>query len=482
MRIIYKVIVGLILLLGTGLQVWSQPNNTLFFMLGLPQSNRINPARQPECGFYIGIPVISPINVNISSNSLAYGDMIYPYEDSLITFLHPMGDQQAFLDKLKPLNIFVSDVGASLISFGFRTGAGFFSMDVSSRIQTNLYVPGDLARLVLEGADDGRTYTLDGLGTDLTGFDEIAVGWSGDVGNKWRIGARAKVLLGIGNLSTTRSDLSLTTSEEVWNLRSDMKINASLPFADVIYNDEGMIDEVVIDEELENPGPSTFFKQAFNTNNFGMGLDLGVEYRPSDRWLLSASIQDLAYIRWTDEVHQARFNTEYDYTGLEVNPIDFSGDLTFNDYLDSSLTALGDSLAGELEFTSGGIYSSRLNTKVYIGGAWNVTPHINFGLLSRTDFLKESIMEQVTASANFIAGRVLHFTLSYTFMNSYLKNFGAGISLNAGPLNLYAISNNVLNVLFWPQEALSANLWFGMNLVFGYRQFSKLDRDRPLIY
>ena len=134
------------------------------------------------------------------------------------------------------------------------------------------------------------------------------------------------------------------------------------------------------------------------------------------------------------------------------------------------------------KFTPGEIYSRRLNTKVYIGASWYVTPKINFGLLSRTDFLKEAVVEQVTASANLAAGRFLNFTLSYSYSNSYFKNFGAGISFNAGPLNLYVISDNTLNVLFWPQEAQSANLWFGMNLVFGYKQFLKQDLDRPLVY
>ncbi|MCK4880244.1 MAG: hypothetical protein KAS82_06280 [Bacteroidales bacterium] len=484
MRIINRVIVSLVLLLGAGLQGWSQTNNTLFFMNGVPQSNRINPARQPECGFYFGIPLLSPTTIHTSSSSLAFGDVIYPHptEDSLITFLHPLGDQQAFLNKLKPLNLMLSDMGVSLISFGFRTGAGFFTLDVSSRVEGNIYFPGDLPRLVLEGADEGETYTMDGMGTDITGFDEIAVGWSGAIGNRWQIGVRGKAYFGLANLSTTHSEFSVTTSEEVWNIHSDMEFDASLPFADVIYNEDGMIEDIIIDEELRNMSPMAFARQAFSSKNFGLGIDLGVDYRPSDQWLLSASLLDLGYIRWTDEVHEVSFKTDYDYTGLEVNPLEFSGERTFSEYLDSSLTALADTLAGELEFTPGKIYSRRLSTKVFIGASWYVTPNINFGLLSRTDFLKETIIEEVTASANFAAGRVLNFTLSYSYINGYLKNFGAGISFNTGPVNLYVISDNALNALFWPHEAKSANIWFGMNLVFGYQQFSKLDRDRPLVY
>ena len=483
MRLIYKIIFSLALLAGAGLQTWAQAQNSLYFMNGVPQSNRVNPARNPDCGFYIGIPILSTLSTQISSNPLVYEDVIYrhPEEDSLITFLHPLGNQEAFLDKLKPLNVLLADTRTSFISIGFGTGAGFFSLDLTTRAQATLYFPKDLARLVLEGADEGGVYNMDGTGIDFAGFDEIAVGWSRVIGNKWKIGVRGKALFGFGNLSVSRSELEVRTSEEAWNIQADMEFNASLPFAEVVYNEDGMIEDIIIEDELSSMRPSAIFKEAFNAKNFGLAVDLGVDYRPTDRWLLSASVLDFGYIRWTDEVHKMNFKIDYDYRGLEVNPFDFTGDLSLGDYVDSSFTALADSLADGLEFTPGGSYSSRLNPKLYIGASWWATPSINFGLLSRTDFLRETIFEQLTASANFAAGRILNFTLSYTFMNSNWKNFGAGISFNAGPINLYVISDNSLNVIFWPEEAQSANFWFGMNLVFGYKECSQ-DQDRPLVY
>ena len=472
------------LLFGAFIQVSAQPSNSLYFMHGVPQSIRINPARQPECTFYLGFPALSPLSSQVTSNALAFDDVIYPHptEDSLIYFLHPLGDKQAFLDKLKPVNMVVTDVGTTLFSIGFLTGAGFFSVDVTTRVEGDVKLPGDLARLVLEGADDGRTYTLDGIGADLTGFDDISIGWSGAIGKKWHVGVRGKALFGFGNLTTTRSKLAVTTSEEAWTIRSDMEVNASLPFADVTYNDDGMIEDIVIDEDQFDLRPSNIARQAFNTRNFGLGVDLGMDFRPIEPLLISASVLDLGYIRWTDEVHKVNYNTGYDYAGLEVNPFDFSDTYTFGDFLDSSLTALGDTLADGLEFTPGGKYSSRLNTKIYIGASWTVIPQISFGLLSRTDFMNESVQEQITATTNFTLGRIFNFTLSYSYSSNYLKNFGMGMSLNAGPLNLYLLSDNTLNVLIWPQETVTANIWFGMNLVFGYNQFFKTDRDRPLVY
>ena len=136
MRLIYRITFSLALIFGAGLQAWAQTQNTLYFMNGIPQSNRINPARQLDCGFYIGIPILSPISTQITSDPLVYEDVIYPHptEDSLITFLHPLGDQEAFLHKLKPLNVVLTDTRSSVLSIGFGTGAGFFSLDLTSFI------------------------------------------------------------------------------------------------------------------------------------------------------------------------------------------------------------------------------------------------------------------------------------------------------------------------------------------------------------
>lgn len=474
-------IVVLLIFFGGPLSVQAQPNNTLFFMKGVPQTNKVNPAYQPSCNFYIGIPMLAPLVTDVSSSALAWNDIIYHNpmrSDSLITFLHPDGDKDAFLTKLKPVNTVITDMGTSAISFGFRTEVGFFSMDVTSRWDGNIYYPGDMARLLINGAAPGVNYNMNGVAADLTAFDEIAVGWSGQILDNLTVGARAKVLFGIGNISTKSSDLSLYTSQENWLLQSDMQFNASLPFAEVTYDADGNIEDIVIDEALENPTFSTVYSYMFNGKNLGFGLDLGASYRPIEELQISASLVDLAYIRWTDEVHQLDYNTEYDFPGFELNFFDLDDDYTLGDFIDSSLLSLSDSLSSFVDFTEGTIYSKRLSTKLYIGASYDVTPSINFGLLSRTDFLNNKVTEQITASANFRTGRVLNFTLSYSYMSNYFRNIGFGLSLNAGPVNLYVVSDNGLNVVFWPDDARSANLWFGFNLLFGYKD----KVDLPLVH
>lgn len=485
MNLFHKLTVSLGILVLLGMPGEAQINNSLYFMHGVPQANRVNPAHQPQCGFYLGFPMLAPMRVDLSSSSLAYGDVIYPHptQDSLITFLHPLGNKQAFLDLLKPVNYVSSDLGTSLLSLGVRTPIGFFSLDVTTRMDANIYYPGDLARLAIEGTVDGETYQLDGIGADVSLFDELSLGWSGAILENLHVGARAKLLFGISSLSTTSSELSVTTSQDVWNIQSDMMFNASLPFADVRYDQDGLFDTLVINNDLDPPSASSIRGYVFNGGNMGLGVDLGVDYRPIEQLLISASVLDIGYIKWKEGIHEASYDMEFDFRGLEINPFEISEDQEFGDYMDSIFTQLGDSLSNFLTFTPGGVYSKRLNTKLFVGASYFVTPKINFGILSRTDFLGDQITQQVTATANLTTGRMVNFSLSYSYMNDYFKNFGAGLSLNAGPLNMYILSDNILNVVFWPQEARSVNLWFGMNLVFGYKKFMQAgSMDRPLLY
>jgi hypothetical protein len=455
----------------------AQISNTLFFMQGVPQSNRVNPAYQPDCGFYLGFPMLAPLRAELSSSALAWEDVIYPHptQDSLITFLHPLGDKEAFLTQLKGVNFLASGLGTTL-SLGFRTGVGFFSLDVATRLDGHMYYPGDLARLMLYGTEEGRTYEFDGIGADLSAFDEISVGWSGALQDRLRIGARVKMMLGMANLSTIRSNLSVTTSQEAWTLRSDMLLKASLPFAEVYY-DDGMIDSIATNSDFDDPKLRNMPRYMFNTSNLGFGLDVGVDWRPTDALQVSVSLSDLGYIRWSDEVHQVSYTTEYEYTGIELNPFELSEDYSMSDHLDSMVHQMADSLSGFLDMSPAEPYSKMLNAKLYAGASYRVTPGISFGVLSRTDFLNGKLAEQFTLSANFRAGRILHYTLSYSYLNAYYKNIGTGLSLNFGPLNFYLVSDNVLNTLIWPEESRSVNFWFGLNLVFGYRE--KL--DLPLV-
>lgn len=458
----------------------AQISNSLFFMPGVPQSNRINPAIQPGCGFYLGFPAMAPVRFQVNSSSLAFNDVIYHNSDidSLITFLHPLGDKNAFLNGLDDVNFLLTNFGTSLGSFGFRAGKSFISVDLTTRVDGTIFYPKGIFEFVLNGAPDGSDISLSGIGADVNIFNEFSIGWSRKdffIPNL-DFGIRGKALLGVANISTKNSNFDLTTSLDEWNLETKMQINAAAPpfvtFNEDLDSDDGPI---IIDEDFFDTAPvMEIAKSIISPDRFGLALDAGINYRIIPQLLLSASVLDIGGINWNNTV-EGLFDFRYDFTGIEVNP--FTGvDSTF-------INELTDSLLNSYDYRPGKPYFSRLNPKLFIGASYYPIEKIGFGLLSRTDFLNERISQQFTGTVNMTTGKFINLSLSYSYISSSFNNIGAGLSFNVGFLNMYLISDNILSGALTPLNTQSVNLWFGLNITAGWKRLEKRVKavDRPMI-
>jgi len=476
------IVASLIFLALVSFPVLGQIPNSMFFMPGVPQSNRINPAIQPGCGFYLGFPGLAPLRFEISSSSLGFSDLVYHNAeiDSLITPFHPLGDKQAFLDELDVKNMIISDFGVSLASFGFRSGKSFISFDISSRLDGNIYFPRGIFDLAFTGAVDGGNLSLGGFGADITAFNEIGLGWSRKdfLIPNLDLGVRGKVLFGLANVATKSSVLDIATSLDEWNLHSEMEVAISaIPLLLDLENYEVDFNNFEPPplgfETIDFSNPGEILDKVF-TGQFGLGVDVGLNYRPIPQLMLSASMLDIGYINWKNS-QQANFNFDYDFAGIEVNP--FTGVDT------TMITELLDSLGNSFVITAGAPYMTRLNSKLFIGASYYPIEKIGFGLLSRTDFLNNAIAQQFTGTVNMTTGKFINLSLSYSYMQKTFNNIGAGLSFNLGPLNMYLISDNIISAGWKPLETRSVNLWFGMNLTFGWHLSKKKAKplDRPMI-
>jgi hypothetical protein len=481
-------------MLGVIVNVNAQVPTTLFFMPGVPQSNKINPAIQPKCTYYMGLSGLSPLRLQLTSSSLAYSDVLIqvPGSDSLVLPYHPLADTDAFLEKLKASNFFRAEVGISLISVGVRARKSFFTFDINSRIDAGFSYPKGIFELPANGLPDGITTGFGGFGINSTVFNEVGLGWSREdffIPNL-TIGVRGKALFGLTNISTKSSVLDLTSSVDGWSLNSDMEISASAPpilvdFTDYELDFNDFSPPPLGINNIDLRDPASILNMIF-ANNFGLAMDLGVNYQPIPQVLLSASMIDIGYINWNNSF-TGRYEFDYEFPGLEVNP--FGG-------ADSTLLpALIDSLSNGFAFTSGDPYIARLNSKLFIGAAFYPIEKIGFGVLSRTDFLNPQITQQFTGSVNMTTGKFLNLSLSASYMQRKFNNLGAGFSVNLGPFNMYMISDNLVSAALSPVNARSINLWFGANMTFGWKKAKKMKEkarrsptgsskkiDMPLIY
>lgn len=443
--------------------VHGQENNTAYFMNHLPQSSWLNPAKMQEQQIYIGLPVLSSFNFGVGNNFVSYNDIIFksPSGDSLITFLHPKADRNAFISNLRDANTLKSDLQFNIFAFGFRQGKQYFSFGIHERFSMRGTLPKDLFIVFLKGNEEfiGKEADFSKLGFGLDYYREYVLGYSREIDDKWTAGARVKFLFGKANAFLDKQDLGFYTDPDDYSLKlhSCFTLNTSLPLS-IEYDEDGKVSSIAFgfDEDDFNTG-----NWIMNHSNKGLAFDLGVTFRPLEALTLSASFIDLGYINWNKNVHNFSMNGELEFKGLDISPI-FNKDNeieVFQNFLDS----ISDIFAITETRNS---YTRGLGSTLYIGGEYQLKPRLRLGLLSRTGFDNDVVNQALTLSANWDLTRYFGASASYSMMNNTYANLGAGLYLNGGPFQFFVISDNI-NTIFAPPKIRFATVWFGMNLVFG---------------
>lgn len=469
---------------------WPQANaqfgNTYYHMFGVPQANQLNPAFQPGCNGYVSMPFAGRIRFAVESNSVTYGDIFEwnSADKKYISFLHPDGNKQKFMDALKPVNLIRAEAGTSLISAGWRKEQMFFTFSFSEHYLQGFSFSKDMAEFMVYGNLYNDNFNFSDLGVNMSFYHQLAFGASYNLDDEMWFGVRAKLLLGGVNSTTRSSDIFLKTSTDEWQVKSDVLVEASIPYLDDLpVDDEGYLDfdslgnadfdllfgfPAGIPDLLTPSGLSVLA----GTKNPGFAIDLGFNYVPIEKLNVSASVVDLGFIRWKNYVYNFQQNLDYTFQGIELK-LD-------EDY--SPGEGLLDSLQNDMRVkVTKEPYTTMLRGKVYLGVAYDLTERVRFGGVFRTRIYNYKFYNQYTISANVQPISMFSASLSYSIYNNSYMNLGLGLSMRAGPLNLYFITDQAPSAYFWPQEFTSLNFRFGLNIVWGCSKIPKGMKDRPLI-
>ncbi len=454
----------------------AQNNQTIYFMDRLPQSSLINPALQHHHNFHIGLPGISSFNITAGTNFASFSDIIFkhPQNDSLITFLHPDVDISDFTSKLENMNSVSQDLHLNILSFGFRVSNSFLSFNISERSSFRADLPRDLVLLTLEGNEQfmGLEADLSNSFADINYFREYSAGYSYLASERLSLGIRAKMLFGKAGFSFEGSTMDLFTDPDSYNtrLRSGFNMNFSMPVT-LEKNEDGDINGVTPHFDTEGYDPLDF---VFSSRNAGFAADLGVTYNISRPFTLFASVTDLGFINWKEDVYNFSVDGDFEFDGINLSPLFNSDDSDPVDNLMDSIRSIFN-----LKDTQNA-YSRRLPPRVYLGGSYELTRGLNLGLLSRSEIYNGSLDQAFTLSANSSIGRWLSASLSWSVMNNSYNNLGMGLSVRGGGFQLYAVSDN-LNTFLYPHRTKNVNLWFGLNLVFGHKRTEVRVADEPFV-
>ncbi len=457
----FKVIfTGLFFLLLTFSQPFSssaQYYNTIFWMDGIPQSSYSNVAMNPQPRLYIGMPGISSHYNGFAHTGFALQDFLR--KDDMDNFYW---DEDNLIGTLKNRNFFTMDLQHELLAFGFLTGRDYFSFNATEKVGGRFGYSKDFMTLLIKGnnhfIEEAREADFSGIGMDFIHYREFAAGYSRQWTDNFSAGLRAKVLFGMSNVWFERNNFSLHTHPDSYALllNADMVVNVSSPspFSPL----DSITDGGDFDFDFDEMDYIT------NTQNMGFGLDLGMVYRPNDRFTLALSALDLGYIDWSQGVENFTMKGEFEFDGVDLN--DFFGN---DDDNGNGFEELLDSLKNVFDIEEPAKnYRSFLGPKIFLSGGYDLSPRHKMGLLARADFYQGEMYPSFTASYNFKPVNAIGFSLAYSVIHWNYNNLGAGFNLNLGPLQIYAVADNIFGAMR-PHTIQTANLHFGVNWVFGYR-------------
>ena len=464
------------ILLVFSIMDFAQQSQTMYYMNRLPQANLVNPAHQSDCKLRfsgIVLPVAGQLfpamHTNYGNNGFAYQDLIQ-YDsgmDSLLNPLSPNYDFKHLIGKLRDVNFITLEEHIDIISFGMKWKDGWdFTYNLSNKTEARLNFSKDLVQFFADGGNggtfSGKTAQLGKFGVTAVNYYEFAFGASKKINDQWTVGAKAKVLFGQQNIWTKKSDLTWHTDENTYDyyIEADMDIRTSQSFYkinDLCYDYEK--DSMVFDGTELNPS----IKQTiFRFDNPGLALDLGAEYKLNDEIILYASLIDLGFIHWKNNVNTFTVNGNYTYDGFNIQPAMVS-DSVGEEYVTEQKQKVIKIFFPDRQVDS---YNSPLTPKFYLGGTYQFNDWINAGLLYRGAIFQNQLHSSLTLSGNANVNKWLSASLSYSMMyNSYL-NVGVGLVARAKFAQFFIVTDNILGD-FIPHNTRNLNMRMGINLVFG---------------
>lgn len=413
-------------------------------MHSVPQTNLLNPAVQISCKYYVGIPVLSSIYSNLSNTAFTYNNFAATDTWNI----------ERVTDQMHRRDLYTAEAQLNLLAFGYRHKSLYFTFNLSEKVQGYQTIPGEMAEMAVygNGPTVGETGKFDAFRPGGYHTRTYSLGVSKVLGPYLTAGIRANLIFGKANLTSGPNKVRLNTRENDFaiNILGNYTINSSFPMT-IIQDDEGNITGV----DIHEIDPMTYM---MNRGNVGFGVDFGLIYKYTEKLTLSASVIDLALVRWKTDLNNVKSEGEFVWEGGEINMEIFSGDFLY-EFLDSIQSTLETT-------TTTNPYTFFMPAQIFLAGSYQYSEKISFGLVNRNVIYRSKLHSSFTLSAQAELAGKFTGTASWSYLNNSLLNLGMGIAWHGKGIQFHAVTDNLLWV-FFPFDTRTLNLRLGFNLLLG---------------
>lgn len=430
----------------------------LYQMRDVWNASHLNPGFFPRQGFVFSLP-----SVHTSLNAIGLNqERLFEYNSTENTnYLNLDG----VVGELERDLILKNSTIVDGLGVGGRIGNFFVSLSTSSVVNTEFTLPKALLQTVWEGTEDYLDQPLNiGPALDMIAYQKIGLGLNYEVNPRLAVGVRINRLLGGGSFVTNRSGLTLTQSSDIYQTTAELDYEAFYYGAGQV----NLLDQTI--EGFENFGDALNNEDAgqdggsglrqYTNGNTGWSFDIGAEYLMGDRLTLSASLLNLGSIRWENATQQVNLTGTVNFKGVDAANLDDDEDFEVVPGIDT---------VGTFEAASNVSYTQALAPRTYLGANYQLFPFWDVGGLLYNEFFTDGTFTALSLSTRFSLGRILSVGGVYTMQNGTFNSLGANAALKLGPVQVYAIADNLSSVI--NEERLDgANFRAGLNLTFGRKK------------
>ena len=325
--IMKKTVILLTALLLAGVSSAAQSFEPSLFLDGYRLGYRYNPALQNEDNF-LSIGEFR----NQTRNTFGAASFLYPRGEEVVTALHPSVSADEFLGSLGDNNTLGGSIDYNLVSYGWRKGASYQTLEANVRAAYKANVPKDIFTILKLGTGD-TNYTMGGLSLGGNALVELAYGYSHQVADWLSLGLRTKLLVGIDALHYNVSRMDIHLAEDQYRLDLEANLDLTSRWSKIRPDEEGYLDLTRLSAKDRWKLPS----------GLGLAMDLGVVLTPLEGLTLSASLLDLGGMLWYyGNAGQSQGTAAF--TGVKNLSLDDIKAGSIRSQFDDVLDALGSSL------------------------------------------------------------------------------------------------------------------------------------------
>lgn len=446
----------------------------------VPQALLLNPGMSTSFKWYAGIPLISGISFQAGSSGLSSNDLFAADGIDFNTkFRERVINGMNFRDELS------GTYQVELLNIGFRSKKDdrlFYSFGAYHEGDAIGYYFEDYALLAFEGNTNNlnRRFDLSHLKTRGDILNVYHFGINKRVSNQLSVGVRAKIYASLVNFHASRNKGFFSTTEGQNNLlRSNLD-------ADIEIRTSGIFElkEVLDDDSVANGAgiASVLTRRALLGGNLGLGFDLGFTYSLDERTSLTGSLLDIGFIYHTKDTRIYSLKGAASTEGIEFfipadanNPVDQWRNLVeelealvpYTESNENYITFRPTKLNASIRRDFGKQIESKENcdcTTVAGGNKRGKIYKNSFGGHLYAINRPRGPQAALTAFYQHRLGTTMALKTTYTVDKFSATNVGLGASIQAGPINMYLMADNLLayqNIA----NTRYASLQFGLNII-----------------